>query len=53
MKKKFVLAFALLCSLAMWAQAYPEKMWIVGDATPGGMNLNQDANLMTKLSDGV
>lgn len=53
MKKKLVLACTMLCSLLMWAQSYPEKMWIVGDATPGGMNLNQDANLMTKLSDGV
>ena len=53
MRKKLLMAFALLCALNLLAQTYPAQMWILGDATPGGMNLAQDGNLMTTLSEGV
>lgn len=54
MKKKFLLsAFLTLCSLGMWSQAtYPEHMYLIGDATTAGWNLDY-AIVMTTESDGV
>lgn len=52
MKRKLLFVCMLLGSLGMWAQStYPEIMYMIGDATDAGWNLNTQA--MTTLSDGV
>lgn len=53
MKRKLLFLSVLLCSLGCWAEesTYPEKMYMIGDATDAGWNLNIQA--MTTLSDGV
>ena len=53
MKQKLLLTFMLLCSLSMWAQStYPEKMYLIGDATTAGWDLGKKV-LMTTQSEGV
>ena len=53
MKRKLLFLSVLLCSLGCWAEesTYPAKMYMIGDATDAGWNLNIQA--MTTLSDGV
>ena len=53
MKQKLLLAFMLLCSLSMWAQStYPEKMYLIGDASTADWDLGKKV-LMTTQSEGV
>lgn len=49
MKKNLFLAFAIVCSLSMWA--HPTTMYMIGDATDAGWTL--EAQPMTTMGDGV
>ena len=53
MKRKLLFVCMLLGSLSMWAQStYPEKMYLIGDATTAGWDLGKKV-LMTTQSEGV
>ncbi len=53
MKRKLLFVCMLLGSLSMWAQStYPEKMYLIGDASTAGWDLGKKV-LMTTQSEGV
>ena len=53
MKRKLLFVCMLLCSLSMWAQStYPEKMYLIGDASTADWDLGKKV-LMTTQSEGV
>lgn len=53
MKRKLLFVCMLLGSLSMWAQStYPEKMYLIGDASTAGWDLGKKV-LMTTQSKGV
>ena len=44
------MAFALLCSLSMWAQVYPDHFWMIGSATSAGWDLSNAVQMTVEYS---